>query len=239
MKTLVDPEARARVRKASIVPLSIVCAALTEYGRCDATSAILLALHKLPKKWRLEAEMELNAANGELDLVLEDELKQLEEEPEEMADIDLATELLTTPLPYADSVEDATKTRNMALAPVPTVVEQQLSAYAAFRQEPFNRFRSTGGPVEPITVDSDKANALRWLGFAKSEYQQAPNLKLFAHQNVGQWTEAWVHKLRSLGCKASTISMYVNGVISVSAFALTLVGVDADLCPTHELLTLR
>ena len=59
MKSLVEPEARARVRKASIVPLSIVCAALTEYGRCDATSSLLTAMKKLPKKWRMEAEMEM------------------------------------------------------------------------------------------------------------------------------------------------------------------------------------
>ena len=59
-----------------------------------------------------------------------------------------------------------------------------------------------------------------------------------AHERVGEWTEAWVLKLRALGCKASTVSVYVNGVISVSSFALSLVA-EPELCPTHELLTLR
>ena len=45
-------------------------------------------------------------------------------------------------------------------------------------------------------------------------------------------------KLRTLGCKASTVSVYVNGVISVSSFALSLVA-EPELCPTHELLALR
>ena len=38
MKKLVDVEARGRVRKASIVPITITVSALTEFGRCDATS---------------------------------------------------------------------------------------------------------------------------------------------------------------------------------------------------------
>ena len=57
---------------------------------------------------------------------------------------------------------------------------------------------------------------------------------------MGEWTEAWVLKLRALGCKASTVSVYVNGVISVSSFALSLVPDDGgERCPTHELLALR
>ena len=56
---------------------------------------------------------------------------------------------------------------------------------------------------------------------------------------MGEWTEAWVLKLRALGCKASTVSVYVNGVISVSSFALSLVPDGGERCPTHELLALR
>ena len=45
-------------------------------------------------------------------------------------------------------------------------------------------------------------------------------------------------KLRALGLKGSTISVYLNSVISLSSYALTLVS-DPALCPTEQLLTLR
>jgi hypothetical protein len=273
MRGLVDLEARGRVRRASLVPLTVAVAAITEVpvlsfcplapvapaanhhprvrhhapppatactqlGRSDATSALLTALHKMPRKWQLEAQQEEDDRNLEEDLCVTAELEELDEQCDEQADVDLAVELLTTPPPYAASAEDAQKTSNMQLAPVPPAVEQQLKQYAAYRQQPFNRHRQSGGAVEASTVESDRANALRWLGYVKATHGQPPSLKLFAHERVGAWTEAWVLKLRALGCKASTVSVYVNGVISVSSFALSLVA-EPELCPTHELLTLR
>lgn len=241
MKELVDLEARGRVRRASMLPLSVVCAALTEFGRCDATSAILTAVHKMPRRWQLEAQAEEDRARREEDLCLTAELEALDEACDEMADVDLAFEMLTAPLPYDAAPEDASKTSNMALAPVPAAVEQQLAQYAAYRQQPFNRHRSTGAAaVEGTTVESDRANALRWLGYLKAEHGQPPSLRLFAHERVGEWTEAWILKLRGLGLKGSTIAVYVNGVLSVSAFACAaLAGEEGELCPTHELLALR
>ena len=211
-----------------------------QFGRCDATSGILTAVHKMPRKWQLELEAEADRAEGVEDLAVTAELEELEEQCNEHADVDLAVELLEAPLPYDAAPEDAAKTSNMQLAPVPALVEQQWKQYAAYRQQPFNRHRSTGAAVEDTTVESDRANALRWLGYLKAEHGQAPSLKLFAHEQVGAWTEAWVLKLRALGLKGSTIAVYVNGVISVSAYACAALAPDGgELCPTHELITLR
>jgi hypothetical protein len=142
---------------ARVCPLS---PSLAQLGRSDATSALLTALHKMPRKWQLEAQQEEDDRNMEEDLCLTAELEELDEDCDEHADVDLAVELLTTPPPFADSVEDAQKTSNMQLAPVPPPVAQQLTQYAAYRQQPFNRHRQTGGAVEASTVESDKANAL-------------------------------------------------------------------------------
>ena len=101
MKTLVCAEARGRVRKCSILPVSIAVSALTSFGRTDATSAILTAVSMLPKRWVLEAEQEMNANNLEHDLVVEDELKELGDSPEELADMDLFHELVLHFEPYA------------------------------------------------------------------------------------------------------------------------------------------
>ena len=44
MRQLVEPEARSSVRKASLLPISVAIAALTEFGRQDGTAAILKAM---------------------------------------------------------------------------------------------------------------------------------------------------------------------------------------------------
>ena len=46
MKPLVDPESRNRIRKASVVPLTVAVSSLVEFGRNDCTSAILMACNK-------------------------------------------------------------------------------------------------------------------------------------------------------------------------------------------------
>jgi hypothetical protein len=47
MRPLLDPETRNKVRKCSVLPLTPCVSALTEFGRCDATSAILVAVNKV------------------------------------------------------------------------------------------------------------------------------------------------------------------------------------------------
>ena len=55
MRSILDFEAARACRKAAICPIHILAAALTEYGRNDCTSAILTAVNKMPKRWRMEA----------------------------------------------------------------------------------------------------------------------------------------------------------------------------------------
>ena len=127
--------------------------------------------------------------------------------------------------------------QNMQLSPVPASVQRELTAYKAFRQSEFNRFRQ-GSQVVDTTVDGDCANALRFLGYVKQQFQQAPSVKLFASPRVGEWTQSWLEQLRTLGLKASSLACYTNGVIAVCGFALTLVE-DPDACPVAQLINLR
>ena len=183
----------------------------------------------------LQIESEANTANHERDLVLEDELES--ELCDELADVSLAHELLLAELPY-DADEDA-KVSNTALAPIPASVAAELAQYEAHRMEPFNRHRE-GGQVVSTTVESDKGNALRFLGYLKAHHEQsAPSVKLFAHPRVGEWCEQWVRWLKGEHqLKASTCAVYINGLIAVAGFAITLVE-DPDSCPMAELLRLR
>ena len=247
MRMLVDAEAKGRVRKASLVPIPVAIAALTSWGRTGATTAILKALKSLPKKWALEIQEEVNRYNGEDNPEIQQELRRLERNPESIADmededmekeeIDLATELLLTPLPHAESKEEASKCQNMALSPIPKALEEEFKAFERYRQAEFCRHRASSQVVS-TTIDGDRSNALRFLGFVCREYDQRPTLKLFASARVSEWTEAWVTLLRELGLKASTLSVYINGVLSMAHYAITLVD-HPEVCPVEELVNLR
>ena len=76
-------------------------------------------------------------------------------------------------------------------------------------------------------------SALRWLGFVCPAYQQKATLMLFGSARVGEWTQAWLEKLRGLGLKASSLAVYTNGVLSMCHYALSLEPNDA--CPVEEL----
>ena len=106
MRPLIDDiESRMKVRKCSIIPLTIACSALAELGRSDATSAILRAVNKvcppcrsclaralltlvvspcaqMPKKWLLEIEQEANreAFGACYDPAVDDPLAEIDDE---------------------------------------------------------------------------------------------------------------------------------------------------------------
>ena len=126
----------------------------------DAQPLAALAHRSPPTRPR---EQEVNALNGEDNPDNRVELRRLERAPQEAADldleledIDLATELLLTPLEHAETEECKAKCQNMQLAPVPKPLEDELRQYAAFRSSEFCRFR-TGGQVVSTTVESDRA----------------------------------------------------------------------------------
>ena len=236
---LLPPESRGRVQKAAIVPLTVLQPALKQFGRTDATVAILLACGKLDKQWRMAIEDEANAAEGLVDLELKDALET--EEMDEKAAMDLGHELLTQPLPYDAEPEDEAKVANTALAPVPALVTQQLREYAAWRTDEFNASR-TAVQVVDTTVESDSSTALRFLGYLKqTEGQTHPSIKLFAHPNLGQWTERYLKWLKNdLGLKSSTLAVYCNSVLSVATYALTLVSeTERNAVPLEQLVNLR
>ena len=66
-----------------------------------------------------QIESEANAANDEVDLLLEDELAL--EDCDELADVDLAHELVMAEMPF-DVSDDTSKVCNTALSPVPPSV---------------------------------------------------------------------------------------------------------------------
>eukprot|EP00966_Prymnesium_polylepis_P306529 7083167-Prymnesium_polylepis.4 len=88
-RPLAPVEGRARVKRASLIPLSIAVAAVQAHGRTPSTSALLKGLGETPLLWSKWEEQEANRKEYECDLVLDDEIREMEGE----CDVHMAVEL--------------------------------------------------------------------------------------------------------------------------------------------------
>ena len=71
-RPLAPVEGRARVKRASLLPLPIAVAAIQAFGRCAASTSLLKALGEQPKLWAMRDEQEALRVNLEQDLLLDD-----------------------------------------------------------------------------------------------------------------------------------------------------------------------
>lgn len=232
-------ECKAKTKNVTLVPTSIAKAAAEAHGRSPRTVELLRAMGQLSRHWVQLEERDALAAENMIDPVLEDEIEQENPGIEESLAIDLATEiLLASGGTYQEDAADAALMANYQLSPIPGPLASQLEGLTSFRSQAFNRHRSSGGAVMDITVKGDREVALRFLNFCVQQKQLPPDLKVLASPNIGQLVEEYLNFLRGLGLKASSLSNYVNSLISVSSYCLTLVE-EPELVPTDELINLR
>ena len=222
---LVDAEAKGRVRKVGLVPVSAAIAALTSFGRTEATTAILNALKSLPKRWAIEIQQEVNRQNDEHNSDLDEELKELDKNPESIADVelesmemDLITELILDFEPYAEVEEDSGKVGK--LSTLSSALKKELAEWKVFRSSSLNRLRTTPKVAE-VTHEHEVANMLRFFGYLHIECEvREPTMKqVFRAQDVGAKVEQYGRWLESRQLKWSTISNYLAALISAATFA--------------------
>ena len=236
-----DVESRNKIRKASLVPLTIATSALVEMGRQASTSALLSALNKLPKVWRMQAESELNTENNEVDLVLEDELKESLEDCDEHAEMSFLHELVADFEPYAHIEADDEKCPS--LHPISAQLAKQLKEYHSFRTANLNRLR-TGTKVVDITFEHEKQvrarrvtrirlllavfslqslcmqTLLRFLGWCKSIHGiENPTMAVLQSADVGRTVEAYAQWLEGRQLAWSSMTNYLSGLINAAQFA--------------------
>ena len=234
-----DVESRKRVKRCSLVPVSVVVAACQGYGRCRETISLLTSLHQLPRVWELAMEQDANHARLEHDYALEEELEELEEEG-----VHLAAEL-SVMHPYQKVEEDEQVVEaSWRLPSVPASLKKELETYATFRAEPLNRFRD-GSAVVDVTVGNDRATVLRFLGYLSAEKGIPPVLAAaFGNVHLSAWAEEWTRSLQEKGVQFSSLSNYVNSLISVTKYVYSILKIDDSIqgmlrTPLDELLSLR
>ena len=197
---ITDPESINRVKRCSIVPVSIVVAACAAYGRCAQTVALMNALHQLPRVWALQLEQEQNRARLEDDLVLDDELEGLEQEDA----VHLASEL-SVMMPFVhDKADEQVAQVSWRLSSVPEALKRELDAFTKYRQDALNIHRH-GAAVVPVTCENDKATAGRFLGWLSAERDIVPGLGCFCQVDLSQWVSDWVNALQEKGVKYSSL----------------------------------
>ena len=100
------------------------------------------------------------------------------------------------------------------LIDVPAVLQQELDAFATWRMKTVNQHRD-GGKVEPVTVAGNKADALRLLGWLKSERCITPSLGgVFGSDRLGDAVQVYIDHLIRLG-PSRTILYHRHGVLDV------------------------
>ena len=183
----------------------------------SCSQALLTALNKLPKKWRLEIEQEANREDGIEDFVLNAELEAMQEDCDEHADVSFLHELVADFEPFAEVEQDNVKCPS--LHPISPRLAKQLEEYKAFRTANLNRLR-TGTKVVDVTFESEKSTLLRFLGWCKTVHEIAePTMDVLRSDEVGKTVEAYAQWLEGRQLAWSSITNYLSGIINAAQFA--------------------
>jgi hypothetical protein len=143
----IEAEHRGRVRCVSLLPVVHIKTLCTSLGRSATTVRLLEAMSTpLPQLWSMQMQQEEDAANGEVDLLLEDDVAELEE-----AEGDFAAELAAVYVPYDEAEEEVAAPPNWKLPRVPDALVKELEAFSLHRTDPLVRAREGTACVD-ITV---------------------------------------------------------------------------------------
>lgn len=212
-RPLAPIEARARVKRAALLPVAIAVAAVQAFGRCPSTSALLKALGETPQLWSALETQEADRAQYEVDLVLDDEIAELEGE----CDVHMAFEMESM-VNFQRVAADEEQAQSWTLKTVPIGLERELAAYASHRSMPLCRHRD-GGQIMDITIQGDRSCALRLLGFLNTTKSVRPGLvSVFGSADIGEYVESYLNACREKGLRWSSLANYVNSFVSVTRY---------------------
>ena len=151
-----DPSSLGRIRSCTLLPIASAASICRSHGRSGASLAWLRAFSMpIPPSWEMQEQVEQDAANGEVDLVLEEQL--LDEHGFEAESYTLAEELTQT-VSFKDTVSDDVKLRQYALTPG-RALREQMAKYIEHRTSVFAARRS-GASVVNVTAEHDVSTAM-------------------------------------------------------------------------------
>ena len=229
---IVDPCSLGRIRCCTLLPLAAAATVVRSFGRSGASMAWLRAVSQpIPQGWELREEQEQNDAEGEVDLVLNEQLDEQGFEAEEMS---FAEELMTMPAFSADA-DDETRLKTYTLQRVPPLLKSQLEQYTLHRTATFAA-RRQGGAVQSISAETDCNALLRFYGWQAATHHAdvGGDFSFMLRPDLGDIAQEYASWLQNTQqCKFSTIANYLNGLVSITTYCY------ANLEPNDALLALE
>ena len=229
-----DPSSFGRIRSCTVLPVATAAAVCRAHGRSPASTAWLTAFSQsVPQAWELHDQAEQDAANGEVDLVLQDQLEQLEADQHfEVEELSFRDELITTMPPFPTVAADEQRMKTYILQRVPPILKSELGQFIAYRTATFAA-RRQGGAVQSITVEGDCTNLLRFYGYldrlGRVPEGQLLYLSLLLRADLGDLVQAYVTWLQQTQrCSFSTIAGYTNSLVSVITYCYANLSTDLD-----------
>ena len=229
------------VRSFTLVPLTLVEAAIAVYGQNEKSEALVKALGLArPADWEEEGEEaeEDEIGEGDDDQEDEDEGSNDDEssssgaggsgsaaDPRERPKDSPPSTEEETDAPDAEAGAGAKRARapttTYALTNVSEQLEAELACLDAHRSAPINAARA-GTAVASATRASDRACILRLLGWLHAQGKlETPTLAVFAHQHLPIAVKRFVDTLLADGCKYKTIANHLGSFIAAARFVTT------------------
>ena len=116
----------------------------------------------VPQAWELQEQAEEDAANGEMDLLLQEQLEGAQNL--EIEEVESFAQELQAMAPFATDVVEEAKMRTYAMRTLPAMLTSELKQYVAARTSVFDSRRS-GSAVVSVTVEGEVQSVLRFFGF--------------------------------------------------------------------------
>ena len=233
------------VRVLTLVPVDVAVKAITVFGETNRSAKLIEALgYDRPTEWDEADEEEEKEEGGDQAEDDDDEEEEDDDDSEGEHSGDRSdgeTSIASTEQFECDEEDDgeegegeggdgsgegqqqggrAKKTRvaPYTLLDIPAAFQRELDSFAEWRLKPINRDRD-GVSVEAVTVAGNKADALRLLGWLKSQKNIAPSFGgVFGSERLDQAVQAFVEHLRACGRTYATCAGYIKSFIAVARF---------------------
>ena len=241
---VLDPCSANKINSTAILPVTAAAAIIRGFGRSDASMEWLRVFgQNVPQAWELQQQQEDDAAAGEVDLLLQD---QLDEHGFEAEDFTIAEELTQVNV-FVSTAGDEQKLQTYSLNPTQSL-RSQLASYVDHRTATFSARRS-GGSVAASTAESDTESMLRFLGWAFRYGNLADgtslDITLLARADLGTLAQRFCDWLvDTQGVRFTTVCNYLSSLVSMTNFVYRELNVDdavlnQDPNPIEQLVNLR
>ena len=228
----VDPSSVGRIRSFTLLPVTTAAAVARSFG-CSPTSLSFLRslAQPVPQAWELQEQAEDDAANGEVDLVLQEQLESAQNL--EIEEVESFTAELQQMAPFAASAEEEGRMKAYAMANPPAMLTSELKAYVSARTSVFDARRS-GSAVVSTTVEGETQSILRFFGFLQRTNRVPDGAFLYVSEflvraDLGDLVQTYAEWLRqNQQLRFGSIANYLNGIAAMTAWAYRTFTIPAD-----------